>query len=130
MFKNSNVSKEAEVGTQTVIGEGVKLEGNFSGQGDVIVDGAVNGTLKTTGNIQIGHAAYITAEIAGENISIAGKVVGNIKASGAIRIAKSAMIEGDLSCSDIVIESGSNINGRLNMGSHSNSSKSEEKAQD
>ena len=115
MFKNTKTVGEIEVGSQTLIGEGVKLEGNFSGLGDVVVDGSVNGTLKTSGNIQIGHAATITAEVSGDSISIAGKVIGNIVAQESIRVTSSAVIEGDLTCSDLIIESGSKINGQLNM---------------
>jgi cytoskeletal protein CcmA (bactofilin family) len=58
MFKSDQENyKDAE----TVIGPSVKVEGNFSSDGDVVIEGQLTGTLKTTKNVRIGAGARIKA---------------------------------------------------------------------
>jgi cytoskeletal protein CcmA (bactofilin family) len=92
--------------SQTVIGLGVAVEGDFNGNGDVIIDGKLKGSIKTTNNLQIGKEAEIEAEISADSAIIAGKVKGNIKINGSLELLKSAHLEGNISCQSLTIESG------------------------
>ena len=71
------MSKEKDI--ETIIGSTVKVEGDFKGQGDVVVEGQVQGKLSTKGNLSVGENAKITADVSAHNAIIAGELIGNLK---------------------------------------------------
>lgn len=111
-------------GFETVIGPSVKVKGDFHGMGNIIVEGVLSGTLKTSGNLTVGEKAKITASIEAKEASIAGEIRGNIKTRGYLEISSSAKIFGDIEASVLSIEKGALINGKCTMGA-SESSKPE-----
>ncbi len=103
----------------TVIGPSVQVEGNFIGNGNVIVEGQVNGTLKTDGNLTIGSQAKIKADVEAKNIFTAGEIRGNqIVASEKIEMTKTAKIHGNIKAANISMESGAIVNGKVSMSSN------------
>jgi len=105
---------------ETVIGSSVKVKGNFHGKGNIIVEGTLEGNLKTEGNVLIGDNAKITASIEAKNIKVGGKINGNVKCQGYLEVGSSAKIFGDVECSTISIEKGAQINGKYTMANRSN----------
>ena len=109
--------------TTSIIGKAIKVNGNFIGDGDVIVEGEVKGSLKTKSDIQIGPEALITADIIGDNIMINGHIKGSIKAKNKVTLNKSAVVLGDISAKTISIEEGAVIQGKCVCGSEEGSEK-------
>ncbi|MCX6784957.1 MAG: polymer-forming cytoskeletal protein [Candidatus Komeilibacteria bacterium] len=114
MFKSEESGKNQT--TETIIGQSVKVEGDFVGEGDVVVEGIVIGNLKTKNNLRVGPQAKIEAKVEAENAQIAGEVSGNITVSQFLEIKASAKITGDVNAGIIAIEKGAKINGRILMG--------------
>ncbi len=110
---------------ETVIGASIKVKGNFTGQGNVIVEGKLEGSLKTSSNLLIGSAAILLANIEASEAVINGEVQGSIKVKKYLSIGKTAKITGDIKCGEISIERGALINGQLII--NSDSSNTEEK---
>ncbi|MDP2586247.1 MAG: polymer-forming cytoskeletal protein [Candidatus Komeilibacteria bacterium] len=100
---------------ETIIGPSVKVEGDFVGDGNVIVEGIVVGNLKTKNHLTIGAEAKVNAEIEANSAYISGEVTGNLTVVGDVELTASARIKGDISASSIAIERGAQVNGRLNM---------------
>lgn len=104
--------KEAE----TIIGPSVKVKGEFNGQGDIIVEGVLEGSLKTGNRLRVGDKAKIKASVEAKDSSISGEVTGNIKIKGFLELTATARITGDVEAASIAIEKGAQINGRITMG--------------
>src|SRR3989338_7409902 len=81
---------------ETVIGPSVKVKGDFNAQGNIVVDGTVDGSLKTAGNLEVGEQAKVTANIEAKEAKIGGQVKGNIKIKGFLEVTASAKIFGDI----------------------------------
>jgi len=113
MFKNENTKNVKN--TETIIGESVIVEGEFNGHGNIVIEGKLNGNIKTDGHILIGDKAEINANIESSSAFISGKVTGNVKVNNSIDIAKSASIQGDIEAKSIAVEAGSRINGNIKM---------------
>ena len=112
MFKQSNKdTKEVE----TVIGPSVRVKGNFKGTGNVIVDGKLEGSLKTAGILFVGDQAKVSANIEAQEASVGGEIIGNIKTVGYLEIASTAKITGDIECGKLSIEEGATLNGKCTM---------------
>lgn len=115
MFKKGTSATDDEL--ETIIGPSVKLEGKFSSNGDVTVDGMVTGSIATTKNLRIGAGAVIQASIVAANAIVAGTVTGNLHIEGKLEILNTGQVNGDVICKSIIIQEGAVLNGTWKMSS-------------
>jgi len=113
MFKKQEIEnfKEAE----SIIGQSVKVEGDFIGQGNMIIEGVVKGSVSTNGNLRVGSQAKISADIAAANALISGEITGNIKVKGDLELEASAKVTGDIEAKSICVARGAVLNGKCAM---------------
>jgi len=102
-------------GEETVIGPSVKVEGNFDSQGDIIVEGYVSGTIKTTGNLRVGQKAKIKADVEASNVNNAGEIRGNVKSLEKLSLSSSAKIIGNVETGVLSVDEGAFLNGKCKM---------------
>lgn len=100
---------------ETIIGPSVKVEGNFKGEGDLLIDGVLIGSLETENNLKVGSGAVIEANIRANNAFISGKIKGNLNIKGKLEVADTAVILGDIKTQILSIESGAKIQGKISM---------------
>ncbi len=103
---------------ETVIGASVKVEGNFSGTGDIVIEGHVAGTLKTSKNLRIGESAVIKADVDAANIIVAGEIRGHVNCSGRVEILATGKIFGNVDTQSIAVAHGAIIHGKVSMAGH------------
>lgn len=103
-------------GQETIIAQGVKVEGDFTSSGDVLIDGEVSGTIQTTASLRIGDAARICADISAGSAVIAGRIQGNVRITDRLELLESSVVQGDVECRTLSVAPGATINGRLTMG--------------
>ena len=104
----------------TVIAEGVHVEGNFVGEGSMVIDGVVQGTITTSQNITIGKTAQIEASIKAGSIVVAGRVKGNIVAKDRLELTPGSRVDGDITTKTLVMADGAILNGKCLMGGAEN----------
>lgn len=115
MFKKSE--EEIQGGeVETIIGPSVKVEGDFHGEGSIVVEGQVVGVLKTNQNLRVGTNAKIKADIEAANILLAGEVVGNLRIKEKTELKNTAKVTGDITTKIISIETGAILNGKCASG--------------
>ncbi|MFA6272257.1 MAG: polymer-forming cytoskeletal protein [Patescibacteria group bacterium] len=110
MFKNQD-GDMVEKDTETIIGPSVKVEGDFHGEGSIVVEGQVTGTLKTNQDLRIGTNAKIKADLEAENVFISGEVVGDLYVKGKTELKSTAKVTGNIKTKIISIEAGASLNG-------------------
>lgn len=96
----------------TIIGDGVKLEGKFSGTGKVTVRGEVVGSLKTTDDIAIEPSARVEADVEAKNLTVSGEIHGNVLCHGQLTLLASGKIFGDVTTEILSVETGAVIKGQ------------------
>lgn len=116
MFSREREEERRDV--ETVIGPSVKVEGNFIGSGNVVVEGVVNGSLKTTKDLRIREGAKVKADIDAANVFVAGEIQGNVRSNGKIELSSSAKIFGNVETALLVIAEGAILNGKCTMVKH------------
>lgn len=100
---------------ETTIGTTVKVDGNFVGAGDVIVQGQVSGTLKTSKNLHIGPGAIVKADVEAANIVVAGEIRGHVKCAGKIEVTSTGKIFGNVDTQTIAVAHGAVLHGKVSM---------------
>lgn len=114
MFTNENNNSVRE-DTDTIIGSSVKVDGNFKSDGNIIVEGMVQGSIKTKSNLTIGQSAKIKAEVETNNLFLSGEIKGNVKVLEKAELKANARILGNLDTKILVVEEGAIINGKCTM---------------
>ena len=113
MFKKQNEESLKKV--ETIIGPSVKVKGDFNSNGNIIVEGTINGSLKTKGNLLVGNKAKITANVTAKEAKIGGEIKGSITVQGYLELRATAKIFGDISASELSVEKGAILNGKCAM---------------
>lgn len=114
MFTAKNGS-DSQGGT-TIIARGVRVEGEFSSQSDVVVEGEVHGTFATVGLLTVAAEAKIKADVTAGEALVSGTVEGNLTVQRKLELKATAKIVGDVTAEAISIETGAVVCGRLNVG--------------
>ncbi|HET6970173.1 MAG TPA: polymer-forming cytoskeletal protein [Phenylobacterium sp.] len=94
----------------SLIAEGVTLRGDFATQGDLHLDGAVEGDL-TVGHLCIGETGSVAGTIQAQSVEIRGRVCGAISARQ-VRLCATARMEGDITHAELSIDAGAHFEGR------------------
>ena len=112
MFSKDNKLERLK-DAETIIGASIRVKGNFNGKGDIVIEGFLEGSLKTEANVFIGEKARVNANVEANEALINGEISGNIKARRYLAIGKTAKIARDVQCGEISIERGASITGQI-----------------
>jgi len=90
------------------------VRGRIQGDGDLIVEGQVEGSVTLRGDLTIAEGATVTGEqVSAHAVLIAGTLEGNLAASGLVRLAPGARVRGDVQGNAVAIDDGAHFSGRL-----------------
>ena len=99
-----------------VIGPNIRIQGELSGDEDLVVEGRVEGKISVTKGLRIGPQAQVNAEVKAHHVVIAGRVVGNVVATEKVEILPSGILEGNIRAPKIAIAEGAQFKGSVDMG--------------
>lgn len=98
------------------LGARLCIKGEVKGTGDLIVEGAVEGTIQLEGHkLTIGTGAKIVADIQAGEIVVYGEIRGNLHARDRIEIRKEGAVHAELTTSRIVIDDGAYFKGSIEI---------------
>ncbi|MFO7827644.1 MAG: polymer-forming cytoskeletal protein [Bacteroidales bacterium] len=117
MAKNNEPETTSAI---NLIGPGTEITGDVTSNGDIRIDGALNGNLNTTGKVVIGETGKVKGEIVCKNSEVLGGIHGKIKVGELLSLKATAKINGDIITKKLAIEPGSRFTGNCNMSDESN----------
>ena len=112
MFSDNKKEKNMVEGTsnQNIIAQGTKIVGDLNSEGDLRVDGLVEGNIKTTGKVVVGKAGIIKGTLQGTDAHFEGKFDGKLALSGTLNLKASAHIEGEVVVGKLAVDPGATFN--------------------
>ena len=111
MFSEKKKSKMAEItSSQNIIAQGTKIVGDFNSEGDLRIDGTVEGNVKTSGKVVVGKAGLIKGTLQGSDAYFEGKFSGKLTLAGTLTLKSSAHIEGEVVAGKLSVEPGATFN--------------------
>ncbi len=99
----------------TIIDEGLTVEGDVSGSGELIIRGTLRGSLSGE-RVTIAPGGSVFADIEAVHMTIAGHCHGNLRISGEVALLASGSCQGELHCEDLTVEEGARLNARVRCG--------------
>ena len=100
---------------QTIISKETKIKGSIISDGNIRIDGSVEGEIKAEGNVIIGEQGSVFGDITGDNIMISGCVRGNVTANKKLEILSTGSLYGDVSVAILSVGEGAVFKGNSNM---------------
>jgi len=109
-------SKPPDIAGMILIGKSFVIKGQVSCDGDLYIDGQVEGSVDPKGNrLTIGPDGRLKANVTARSVIVRGKLEGNIQATERVDLKQSAIVVGDIVTQSISIESGAHIKGRIEV---------------
>lgn len=95
---------------RSIIGADLKVIGDLHCEGDLQIDGTVEGDINSR-SLTVGEGAHIEGSICAETARIWGFASGQVKATSVV-IAKTAKVIGDIAYQTLAIEEGAVLDGQ------------------
>ncbi len=102
-------------GTTSLLSKEVRIEGGIQGSENIQVEGKFKGSIKLTGDINIGPTGIVDADVEADNVVIQGELNGNVMARKQLQIQSSGKLLGDCTAQSIDIKEGALVEGRSKM---------------
>ena len=110
----SQLSMERK-GVITIIGQEITIKGELLGDGDVTLEGRVEGKIILKKNLVVGEKGHVEADIHASTVTISGKVFGNVYSENKVEIVATGFLEGNIHAPKIVIAEGAHFKGSVDM---------------
>ena len=107
MKKSKN---QEHISIQNIIAKGTKIVGDFISEGDLRVDGIIEGSIQTPGKVVVGKDGEISGKLSCSNAYFEGKLTGTLELSGTLTLKSTAHIEGDVITEKLAVEPGATFN--------------------
>ena len=96
-------------GVPSVISRDLKIVGNLQCAGDIQIEGAVEGDIRSK-SVTIGESAQVSGSIHADTVRVSGAVQGEIEANS-VTLEKSGKVTGDIIHQTLTIEAGAFLEG-------------------
>jgi len=114
------IKKDTKSSTQTVLRKGppsiiaadLHIVGNIVGDGELHVDGRVNGNIRCE-SLTIGETGQVEGKITTTTLRLLGTITGTVRAR-TVSLMKTARLIGDVAQEKIEVEAGAHVDGLYN----------------
>lgn len=100
---------------EAVIGRTTRVRGRVSGEGDLVIEGSLEGDIILRGDLTIAEGGRATSTVDAASVTLRGELDGDVRATGAVRIEAGARVRGDINGESVSIEDGAEFVGRLEL---------------
>ncbi len=102
-------------GAHTDIGSSIVIDGEISGDEDLVIQGTVKGKISLKESLYVESSGVIEADIDTANVEVSGQVTGNIAASDKVELKTDCKVVGDIRAPRILIADGATFKGNVDM---------------
>jgi cytoskeletal protein CcmA (bactofilin family) len=112
----ASASPPATSGRAAVIGPGIYINGDISGDENLIIEGKVDGKIQLGANqVDIGQSGRVNADVTAKVIKIAGEVRGDLTGTEKVVILRSGNVHGNIVAPRMTLEDGAIFKGSIDM---------------
>lgn len=100
----------------TVLGPDAKFKGELTFDTAAMVQGAIEGSVKTKGKLFIADGSRCKATVVAGEVAIEGHIEGNIQATERIELKPNGKVTGDIVACRMIMAEGAAIEGHVRIG--------------
>ncbi len=115
--KDTTMAKtnESEHTSINLIGTGTTIKGEVKSNGDIRIDGTVNGQVYSKGKIVVGNTGVIEGEIYCQNADFSGNINAKVEVSELLTLKATSRLRGEIVTNKLSIEPGARFTGTCTM---------------
>jgi cytoskeletal protein CcmA (bactofilin family) len=99
-----------------ILGPGLTVKGQISGDEDLQIDGKVEGSITLKGQrLTVGQNGEIVSDVRARDVIVYGKVRGNLFAEDRIEVKKDGSVIGNITGGRVLIEDGAYLKGQVEI---------------
>jgi cytoskeletal protein CcmA (bactofilin family) len=99
-----------------IIGPSIQINGDLSGEEDLIIQGKVKGTIQLRDkSLTVGAQGQVDADVLAHAIIVEGKVNGDLFGSERVSIRKTGNVQGNIISPKVSLEEGCRFKGSIDM---------------
>ena len=99
-----------------ILGPGLFVKGQISGEEDLQIDGKVEGSISLKGQrLTVGQNGEIVSDVHAREVIVYGKVRGNLFAEDRIEVKKDGSVVGNITGGRVLIEDGAYLKGQIEI---------------
>jgi cytoskeletal protein CcmA (bactofilin family) len=98
-----------------VLSNGVSIKGDVTFRNELVIDGEVEGTIKSSGVLIIGEHGRIRGEITAGSVTIHGTVKGNVFVSERCVVAAGGSVRGNIEGPSLALDENATFLGRAKI---------------
>jgi cytoskeletal protein CcmA (bactofilin family) len=99
----------------TYFGKNLKITGNVSGDGDLIILGKLDGEFNLKGKLQVAEPAEIIGSVKANDVTVKGNIKGNITAVQKVHLDPTARVNGQIASPKLSVLEGACFDGEIKM---------------
>ncbi len=107
--------KEKVMATSTIIGSGIVIDGEVTGDEPLTILGTVKGKIVIAGALTVESGANVEADVDALAVSVGGRLTGNVVARERVEVRAAGKMIGDVKAPRIVIADGASFKGNVDM---------------
>ena len=101
--------------TNTVIGSSIVIDGEITGEEDLVIQGTVKGKVSLKESLFVEHSGTVEADVQVSSIEVSGQLTGNVTASDKVEIKSDGRMVGDIKAPRVLIADGAMFKGNIDM---------------
>ncbi|HEU5210927.1 MAG TPA: polymer-forming cytoskeletal protein [Longimicrobiales bacterium] len=116
MAKETNGSQTPRDGVISIIGPGMRVDGDCTADGTLRVEGYIKGTVRAGKAVVVSKDGVVEGDILTQDAIIGGKVTGTVSAESRLELQATCQIQGEIRARRIKLDEGGQVNGNVRTG--------------
>lgn len=127
MAKDNSAAQPGREGVISIVGPGMRVNGDCETEGTLRIEGMVEGTVRAGKAVVVGKDGVVEGDITTQDAVIGGRVNGSIIAESRLELQATCVIDGEIRARRIKLEEGGRVNGNVQTGEGTDSLESQKR---
>ena len=116
MAKEKHDAHQGREGVISIIGPGMRVNGDCETEGTLRIEGTVNGKVIAGKAVVVGRDGTVQGDIMTQDAVIGGHVTGKVIAESRLELQETSVVDGEIRARRIKLEEGGRVNGTVHTG--------------
>ena len=113
--KSESFGETSSSGGASLIASGTTLKGDITSNGDIRIDGTLQGNIYCSAKVVIGANGAVEGDVNGQQADVMGKISGTVKVKDLLQLKGNSQVSGNIHAGKLQIEPTASFNGQCHM---------------